>query len=316
MGVLRKLYEKLGRDNVFFMAAGLAFSIVTTLIPLLVLLFSAVGYALASSETAMQEVLSAIRRFLPFASEEITGSLVAIVQSRGTIGVIGLLGFVWAATGVVSSIRTVLNTIFEVRETRSILAGKLFDLAMVVVLGALFILSVGFTAAFAVLRDFGASLLRAGGLQTDWVAPLAALGAALLVNVVMFTLLYKTAPARPVPLRVAAAGGAVTAVLFEVAKQAFHVYVGLTREGTLGPASGTLGAIVLLLIWIYYSALVFILGGEAAFVLDPRRAARRREDPRLEARAPGPASAGAGTRPGARLDPAGDERRQQKAAPR
>ncbi len=274
VGVLARLYDKLGRDNIFFMAAGLAFTVFTTLIPLLVLLFAGVGYALASSETATREVISAVRRLLPFASEEIIGSLLAIMQSHRAIGLIGLIGLVWAATAVVSSIRTVLNTVFEVQETRSILVGKLFDLVMVVVLGVFFLLSIGFTAAFTLVQELGTTVLRDVGLRADWVAPAAALAAALFVNVVMFTLLYQTAPARPVPLWVAAAGGVTTSLLFELAKQPFRIYISLAREGTLGPASGTLGAIVLLLLWIYYSALVFILGAEMAFALERRAAAR------------------------------------------
>ncbi|HEY8367887.1 MAG TPA: YihY/virulence factor BrkB family protein [Thermodesulfobacteriota bacterium] len=280
MGVLARVYDKLGRDNVFFMAAGLAFSVVTTLIPLLVLLFAGVGYALASSDTAMREVVTAIRRFLPFASEEIVGSLLAVVQSRATIGAIGLLGLIWLATGVVSSIRTVLNTVFEVQETRSLVAGKIFDVVMVFVLGIFFLLSIGFTTVFTVVQDLGVDVLRAVGLRTDWVAPAVALGGALVVNVLMFTLLYATAPARGLPIPYALTGGAVTAVLFEVAKQAFRVYINLAREGTLGPASGSLGALVLLLFWIYYSALVFILGAEAGFAVWMRsvRSSRQASD--------------------------------------
>ncbi len=277
---LSRLYDKLASDNVFFMAAGLAFSVFTTLIPLLVLLFAVVGYALASSEAATREVISAVRRLLPFASEEIIGSLLVIMHSHRTIGLIGLVGLIWAATTIVSSIRTVLNTVFEVRETRSLIVGKLFDLVMVLVLGVFFLLSIGFTAAFALVQELGTTVLREAGVRTDWVAPATALGAALLINVVMFTLLYTTAPARPVPLRVAAIGGTTTALLFELAKQLFRVYISLAREGTLGPASGTLGAIVLLLLWIYYSALVFILGAEVVFVFEarggPARGAGRR----------------------------------------
>lgn len=270
MGTVVRIYDKLGRDNIFFMAAGLAFSVVTTLIPLLVLLFAGVGFALASSETATREVVTAVRRFLPFASEEIIGSLLAIVQSRRTVGAIGLLGLVWVATGVVSSVRTVLNSVFEVPENRSLLTRKLFDIVMVFVLGVFFLLSVGFTAVFAVLKGYGVEVLGAAGLRTDWLAPALALGGALLVNVLMFMLLYTTAPARPMPVLPALAGGVVTAVLFEVAKQGFPVYIHFAREGTLGPASGSLGAIILLLIWIYYSALVFILGAEAAFAIRAR----------------------------------------------
>jgi membrane protein len=271
---LNRIWDKLSRDNIFFMAAGLAFSVITTLIPLIVLLFAAVGYALAESDTALGEVVILIRRFLPFASDEVIGSIIAVVNSRGTIGVIGLTALVWAATGVVSSIRTVLNTVFEFEETRSIVGGKAFDLVMVLVLGVFFLLSIAFTAAFAVVQDFGVHVLEGVGLPTGWVAPAAALGLALFINIAMFTLLYRTAPARRVPVWTALAGGTATAILFEVAKHAFRWYVSLAREGTLGPASGSLGALILLLLWIYYSALVFILGAEAAFALDARRAAR------------------------------------------
>lgn len=274
MSFLNRVWDKLGRDNIFFMAAGLAFSVITTLIPLIVLLFAGVGYALASSPDAMGEVIVTIRRFLPFASEEIIGSIIAVVNSRGTIGVIGLLALVWAATGVVSSIRTVVNTVFEMQETRSIIAGKVFDLVMVAVLGVFFLLSIAFTTAFAVVEDSGIHALERLGLPTGWVDPAATLGLALVTNILMFTLLYRTAPAKPIPLWTALSGGVVTALLFEAAKHGFRWYVGLAREGTLGPASGSLGALILLLLWIYYSALVFILGAEAAFALDARRASR------------------------------------------
>jgi membrane protein len=88
----------------------------------------------------------------------------------------------------------------------------------------------------------------------------------------MFFALYKFLPSRRIRWQPALVGALFTSVLFEVAKQLFTTYIGRFNPGSL--YAGTLYGIVIVVFWVYYAALIFILGGEVGQVYELRRTRR------------------------------------------
>ena len=173
--------------------------------------------------------------------------------------------------------RSVLLHVFEVPQGHGIVWGKLFDASLTLATTVLIVLWVAVSAYIALARSSGVELLSELGLHGESVMrPLTyvvgrTIAFALLGG--LFTVLYKLLPNRPVRWRQAAVGGVTSAVLFELARSAFSFVV-----HHYNPASwytGTLAAVIVVMFWVYYAALIFVLGGEFSQVYEHRHLKRR-----------------------------------------
>jgi membrane protein len=166
----------------------------------------------------------------------------------------------------------VLANIFDIESERGIIDGKIFDVKITVLASILFVLSMAVTTYITLATSRGVTEMVARGVRSDvmggveyWIGRLLAF--ALLV--VMFFALYKFLPIRRVRTSTAWVAGLFTGVMFELARQVFSYYVFTFQPGSL--YTGTLISIVIIVVWFYYAALIFILGGEVGQVYELRR---------------------------------------------
>lgn len=266
-----RVWNKAGDDDIFFLAGGIAFNVLLAAAPFFLLLVGILTYVLRRTledprEAAVEYVLS----ILPPSQQVvgITGHIVDRVMEGGpSFGAIGLLLFIWASTRLFGTLRAVLKDIFDLPEERGIVAGKIFDLEMVLVAGTLLVLNTGITLALEAAQRFGLEWL---GLENQRAAQvfvvtwprLAAFGFIFL----MFLLIYRFLPLRRTPWRISLVAAAFSSVSWELLKGLFAWYVSDVVD--YSRTYGTLLAPVLLVFWVYYSSVVFILGGEVAQVYD------------------------------------------------
>ena len=157
---------------------------------------------------------------------------------------------------------------FDVEKERGILSGKLFDLRVTVVASLLLVAYVTLSAYLALSRSWRAAAL---GLRDDVMGQIEYVigrGAAFLVVVLIFFALFKYLPNRKMRWQTALVGALTSAALFEIAR---NIYAAFTRA--LDPGSlyaGTLYAVISVVFWAYYAALLFLIGGEVAQVHDLR----------------------------------------------
>jgi membrane protein len=266
-----RVWNKAGEDDIFFLAGGIAFNVLLAAAPFFLLLVGILTYVLRRTledprEAAVEYVLS----ILPPSQQVvgITGHIVdRVMQGGPSFGAIGLLLFIWASTRLFGTLRAVLKEIFDLPEERGIVAGKIFDLEMVLVAGTLLVLNTGITLALEAAQRFGLEFL---GLENQRMAQvfvvtwprLAAFGFIFL----MFLLIYRFLPKRRTPWRISLVAAAFSSVSWELLKGLFAWYVSDVVD--YSRTYGTLLAPVLLVFWVYYSSVVFILGGEVAQVYD------------------------------------------------
>ena len=190
--------------------------------------------------------------------------------------------FIWFSTRLFAGVRTSLNHVFDVslrpRRRRNFLAvwavGKARDAAMVLATLMLFFANAALTAVLALLPAISARFpqveLLVGGLGR-------LLGElfTILFSVALFYIIYKYASVRRLPWRTALLAAMFAAVAFEIAKRLYGLY--LQNFATFRAASGdaTIGALVLFVLWVYYTALVFLLGGVVAETWELRRMQQR-----------------------------------------
>jgi membrane protein len=276
----KRIWDNAGDDNITFLAGAIAFNILLAAVPFVLLLLSGLGYLLNQNVTeSAASVWSFIDQLLPPHAERPDSPIYKLVndviRARGAVGLYSLIGFVWFSTRLFGTLRSVLGEVFDIEEGRSIIGGKLFDIQLTVVSTILFVLYTLVNAYLKLATSRGIRVLQHLGFQSEtmgrveyWLGTL--LAAAFIV--LMFFALYKFLPNRRIRWQSAMLAALVTSVLFELAKTLFTTYVGKFNPGTL--YTGTLYALVIIVFWVYYAALIFIIGGEVGRVYELRRVRR------------------------------------------
>jgi membrane protein len=251
------------KDNCLRLAASLAYYTALSLAPLVLLIVGVVGLVLERQQVVNQ--LSAqLEGLMGTAGRELITSILAATSPQGSAlaTVIGLVTLFIGATAVFGELQATMNLIWEVQPapTGGIWAGiwawlrqRIFSLSIVFALAFLLLVSLVISAALA-----GAAALFQGPEQAI-LSRLLELAVSLLVLTFVFALLYKYVPDAEIGWRDVWLGGLITAVLFTLGKTAIGVYLG---RASVGSAYGAAGSMVVLLVWVYYSALIMFFGAE------------------------------------------------------
>ncbi|MDP3541573.1 MAG: YihY/virulence factor BrkB family protein [Elusimicrobiota bacterium] len=255
----RRVWLQIGRDEVLDRAAGLSFYFMLALFPLLLFLTSLFG--LLSAPALMEDLLGYADRVLPGDAASLLRRTFREIAAGadGSFASVGLAASLWAASSGMLSMIAALNRAFSIPDRRSWLKRRLIALGLTIgysllALLALFLVAFGgkFGESVAVRAGFG-DLFRSGWSVFRWTAgPLAALGGV--------GLIYRLAPpgrrGRPLPTP-----GAVFAVLsWLAASQGLSAYVGGSERYNV--VYGSIGAVVILLVWLYLSAVTLLVGAE------------------------------------------------------
>ena len=276
----KRVWDNAGEDNIFFLAGGIAFNILLAAVPFALLLVTGLAYLLnQSADRSAETVSQLVDRLLPGSytagRDLLHGALTEAVRTRGQVGFLSAIGFVWFSTRLFGSLRSVLADVFDIEQDRGIVAGKLFDMQITVVSTLLVVAYTGLSAYLAIATTRGTALLQRFGVRADvlgaagyWTGR----GLAFAVIAAMFFALYKFLPNRRIRWETALLGAAVAGALLELAKAVFAGYIHSFNPG--GLYTGTLAVFVIVVFWVYYAAVLFILGGEVAQVYELRRTRR------------------------------------------
>lgn len=250
-------------------AAALAYYALLSFFPFLILLASIAGLIIGDPETRGRVVQFVIAQVPQAASlgDQIEQTIAELAGTRGGLfGVIGLAGSLLAASQVVGGLRRALNDVFEVRQGRRYLHGRLID--VLTVLG-LMVLAVVWTALGIVVSILSVIPRRLGlelsWLPAGWVLWLVSFAFTWALAILAFSVLPSARPR----WRALAIGAGVAAVGIEAVRAGFGAYV--TRFGRYDVVYGTLGGVVAFLVFVYFVAMVALLGAQLAAVLSQGR---------------------------------------------
>jgi membrane protein len=267
-GLPREVFRAFWRNGGLFLAAGLSFYVIICVVPF-VLILIALGGFLLSDETVIEEVVTQVMENLPVYEPDVERILTGVANARRVSGLLGTVILFLFAAQLFAATRFVLNRVFGM-QGRTVLGGMVFDLLMIVPLIVLFFITMGITAAFAWMQSLVA-LFRHGRLFATLFA-WAGLFLAIATDTALFVVLYRFVPARRLRWASTLIGGVTAAVLWETAKQFFRLYI--ERVGLYSAMYGSLGVTIALIMWVYYSAIVFVLGAALIRVLEERQVSR------------------------------------------
>ena len=271
-GIARRMFEAAFEDNIPFLASALSFDLLLTVIPFVALLLAVVGYLVQHQITTHQvDLHELLARLLPTttggvpeaAFTQVERALAGIVRQRVRLTAVGLPLFLWFSTRLFGGLRAALNEVFDTDERRPWPMAKLLDLAMVFGTGALLVVGGLLTTWEA--RNAGAI---GGSFALDWLWRLSLELISFALGVVLFFTIFKLLPSRRIYWRTALVAAVFCALGFEVAKRLYALYV--IRFATLDrvASDANIVALLLFLLWVYYTAYLFLLGGEVAEMYD------------------------------------------------
>ena len=235
-------------DNCLRLAASLAYYTALSLAPLVLLIVGVIGLVFDRQQVGVQISAQLEALIGPAGRELVTSILAATNPQGGTIAtIIGLATLLIGATAVFGQV------LAELAHHKD----RIFSLTLVLALAFLLLVSLVISAALA-----GAAAWFQGPEQA-LVSRLLELAVSLLVLTLVFALLYMYVPDAEIGWRDVWLGGFITAVLFTIGKTAIGFYLG---QASVGSAYGAAGSLVVLLVWVYYSALIMFFGAEFTHV--------------------------------------------------
>jgi membrane protein len=249
-------------DEALTRGASIAYYTVTSLAPILVIVIAVAG--LAFGEDAAQGAI--VRQISGMMGEPAAATLQTLLrnahnhQSAGLLAsVLGIITLLLSASGVFAEMQGALNVIWKVEPKGITVTGLLrvraISLGLVAAMGFVLLVSLAVSTAIAALTGalnllppFAAAVIR--GINVIVSTGLTA---------VMFAAIYKVLPDRRLEWQDVAVGSVATALLFNLGKYLISVYLGTTSVAT---SYGAAGSLVVMLIWVYYSAQIFLIGAE------------------------------------------------------
>jgi membrane protein len=276
-GVVKRTLQSAYEDNIPFLASALSFDVILTAIPFLALVVAVFGTLVQHQVTTGQITLAELLgRFMPAgegsgheAVQHVEGMLEQIVASRGRLTLVGLPLFLYFSTRLFGGLRAALNEVFDTEENRPFPLAKLLDLILVLITGSLLLLSALLPAV-----EVGTIPQLGTGFLVEWMYRLSLEIIAFAFSTCLFFLVFKLLPSRRIAWRTALVAAVCCAIAFEVAKRLYALYVShfVTLDRLASDAN--VGAFLLLILWVYYTSLVFLIGGEIAESYDLARMRR------------------------------------------
>jgi membrane protein len=256
VSLVRRALGQWSRDNASFYAAGLAFHVMLALSPLLIVLL-AVGSAFLAPADAEGRLLASISNALGPEVAQLLAGVIAAAHRSGSgplASAVGIALTIVAASNVIQQMKYALNAVWHVPPgvvtMRTIVVGRARSLMVLATFAVVMLLWLALDASVAVTGR-----LLQGAAVPLW--PFVPFMASVLINSVLFGFFYRALPDAPVRWSDVWFGSVVAAVLFSLGKALLGLWFDLS--GMLR-AYGAAGSLVAMLIWLYYSGQMFLLG--------------------------------------------------------
>jgi len=261
--LLKLTFTEWMNDNTFEWSAALAFYTIFSIAPVLLIAVGVASFFLAP-ETATTRIVDEMEKLV---GAQGANAVRQVIESSRGFGKglwavsVGIVTLIMGATAVFGELQSALNQIWDVKPKpnrsviMSLIVDRLRSISIAVCVGFLLLVSLVISAVISGLQNYMNNWLP--GIPWFWQA--ANIVTSFVVVAVLFSMIYKFLPDVVISWRDVSIGAAVTALLFSAGKYLIGLYLGQTATAS---AFGAAGSLVVLLFWVYYSALISFLGAE------------------------------------------------------
>jgi membrane protein len=276
--------------NVPFLASALTFDALLAGVPFVLLLLVGFSFILEGGGTPVADLSGLLVHFLPPSAAGSTSDLATLARgfvdtissNRGSISFFATALFIWFSTRLFASVRTALNRIYHVAAPKHrdrhflvrMLLNKGWDVVMVGMLLLLVVANTLLGAALTAAEAWSIAQLPGAAESVGFVGRFLNIALGFAFAFVVLMMVYRYASSRPVPWRIAVVAAIFSALAIELAKRIFGLYLAAASNVHGLAAYGSFTSVTLLVLWVYYSSIVFLLGGVVAETAAERKLLR------------------------------------------
>jgi membrane protein len=268
ISLTQALFRKVGEDELSTRSASLSYYFLLALFPLILFLFSLLGVFASGNSQLQEAIIDSLSRLAPGSATDLVRRVVhQTFRSSGGIKLTaGILGALWAASGGMSAVVVSLNVVYRLKETRPWWKQKTTVVGLTVVLAALIIIALvlalyGGKLGHSLAAHIGmGEVFRIGWKVLQWPVSFAAMFLA-------FSIVYYFGPNLEIRKWFwLTPGSAVGVLLWLIASLGFRVYLHFFNN--YSATYGSLGAVVILMLWLYITGLAILIGGELNAIIE------------------------------------------------
>jgi len=264
--LLKLTYQGWKEDKASRLSAALAYYTIFSLAPLLVIVIAITGL-FWQREVVQSQVMNQVQGLVGVEGAAFVSDLLTSASNPAegiTATIVGIITLLFGALGFFNELHNALNTIWEVKEEetkgflqsiKKVIFNRLLSFTMILGIGFLLLVSLVISAGLSAVQETIGNAIPISEIILQIVNLVISTG----VITVLFALIYKFLPDAEIAWRDVWLGAFVTAVLFSLGKMLIGLYLG---NSAVASSFGAAGSLVLLLIWIYYSAQILFFGAE------------------------------------------------------
>ncbi len=268
------LFSRLDSHHLFLAAAGIAYSLLLSIVPMLLILFSILGN-LIDTQTIEMQINTLIDTIIPYpqyasyVKQFIMSRIPEVIEYKTLAGYFGAFGLLFTSSWLFSSMRTVLNGIFGVTEEKSEWIGLLRDFGMVILFVVFILLLIIVLPGLNILLNAAEEIEYLQSLRVSDFQDFIFSFLSILIIFILFFTFYYLIPYEKLGKLVPAVAALWATILWEVAKRIFGLYVfNFLNENKV---YGAFILIVVIVFWLFYSSILFIIGAQIGQLFRERR---------------------------------------------
>lgn len=267
MKIITSVFRSFIRDDCLNMAENLAFCTLLAIIPIGMIMVSIAGYFLGSASEAVTGIIRFVSDAMPIGRDQFVANLQSIMDQRSSLSIFGILFLIFIAMILMSSIERSFNVIFKSAGKRNFFHSRLLGIAIIFWVTLLFSLPTMSQILEGLFNKYGFDFPLA------WLMT----GKAyfLLVAFLAYAMMVIVIPNQKVYFRYAAAGAVFFMLGINAARVIFQAYM-IFAFNRYNIIYGSLTAVVIMIVWIYYLSVVTLLSAELVAVLQSRGAFHRK----------------------------------------
>ncbi len=265
--LVQRGYQKIGEDELSTRASALSYYFLLALFPMFLFLISLIGVFMGQNNQLRENILSGVGRLAPGSASGLIHSVLDEIakSSSGIKAAAGILGALWAASAGMAAVVVSLNVVYKAKETRPWWKQKLTVVGLTVALAGLIILALVLVLYGGKIGEVVAAQVGLGSaFQITWKIlqwPLSF--AAMFLS---FAIVYYFGPDVKSKWHWVTPGAAVGVIIWLIASLGFRLY--LHFFNSYSASYGSLGAVIILLLWLNLTGLAILIGGEVNSVIE------------------------------------------------
>jgi membrane protein len=248
-------------DSALSRGAAIAFYTVTSIAPVLLIVVAIAGLVFGR-EAAQSAISGQLTGLMGQQTADVLQAAIASAAGKSSsilATMVGIATLVLTASGVFGEMQSALNAIWKTEPQATtvsrLIQARAVSLGLVAALGFLLIVSLAVSAGLTAFGNYLDSIMPIG----RFILPVLNFVVSFALLAVLFAAIYKVLPDRPLEWRDVIFGAVVTAILFTIGKSLIGLYLG---SSAIASSYGAAGGLIVLLLWVYYSVMIFLLGAE------------------------------------------------------